>query len=67
MVYLDGTKVGDISTLSGIASPPIQFIRWYSGQEATTKWGIDHGAGAIYVSTRVTRDGKPEPPPGAGH
>ncbi|MHB1312723.1 MAG: hypothetical protein ACYC3L_11975 [Gemmatimonadaceae bacterium] len=64
-VYLDDTHVGDISTLSGIASPPIQYIRWYSGQEATAKWGIDHGAGAIYVSTRPPRDGgSATPPPG---
>jgi len=57
-VYLDGTKAGDISALAGIPSLPIQFIRWYSGQEATARWGIDHGAGAIYVSTRATRDAR---------
>jgi len=61
-VYLDGSHVGDISSLSSIASPPIQFIRWYTPQEATAKWGIDHGAGAIEVSTKVGRKGVATPP-----
>jgi len=61
-VYVDGNHLGDVSTLSSIASPPIQYIRFYSGQEATARWGVDHGAGAIYVSTKVGRQGTPTPP-----
>jgi len=62
-VYLDGVHYGDISTLQSIASPPIQYIRYYTGQEATVKWGIDHGRGAIVISTQVARQGKPATPP----
>ena len=61
-VYLDDTHMGDVTTLPNIAAPSIQYIRHYSGQEATAKWGVDHGAGAIYVSTRVGREGVPVPP-----
>ncbi len=61
-VYLDGVRLGDINALTGIAAPPIQYIRFYSPQDATAKWGIDHGAGAIYVSTKVGRGGVALPP-----
>ncbi len=61
-VYLNDTHIGDISALQTIASPPIQFIRFYSGQEASAKWGVDHGRGAIVVSTKVSAYGVPKPP-----
>lgn len=61
-VYLDGTHMGDASVLASIGTPPIQFIRYYNGQEATARWGIDHGAGAIYISTKVGIKGVPTPP-----
>lgn len=61
-VYLDGVRLGDVSTLPSIAAPPIQYIRFYSPQDATAKWGIDHGAGAIFVSTKIGRGGVAIPP-----
>jgi hypothetical protein len=61
-VYLDEVRVGDVSTLQTIATAPIQYIRYYNAQDATAKWGVDHGRGAIYISTKVGRQGSVTPP-----
>lgn len=62
-VYLDGVRLGDVSSLSTVQTLPIQFIRYYNAQDATSRWGVDHGAGAIYVSTKVAPQGNSGPPP----
>ncbi|MDP1892499.1 MAG: hypothetical protein Q8K55_16560 [Gemmatimonadaceae bacterium] len=62
-VYLDGVRVGDISALSTVQTLPVQYIRYYNAQDATSRWGMDHGAGAIYVSTKVAPQGMTGPPP----
>ncbi|MBM3906509.1 MAG: hypothetical protein FJ363_00380 [Gemmatimonadetes bacterium] len=62
-VYLDGVRIGDPSSLSTVQTLPIQYIRYYSAQDASARWGIDHGAGAIYVSTKVMPQGMSGPPP----
>ncbi|MHB0962650.1 MAG: hypothetical protein ACYC5V_05520 [Gemmatimonadaceae bacterium] len=62
-VYLDGVRLGDVSSLSTVQTLPIQFIRYYSAQDATSRWGVDHGAGAIYISTKVAPTGSSGPPP----
>ena len=62
-VYLDGVRVGDISALSTVQTLPVQYIRYYNAQDATSRWGVDHGAGAIYVSTKVAPQGMSGPPP----
>jgi hypothetical protein len=51
-VYLDNVSLGDTSTLHTIAINTIVFIRYFDGISATARWGLDHGAGVIYVSTR---------------
>lgn len=61
-VYLDGVRLGDVSTLSTVQTLPIQFIRYYNAQDATSRWGVDHGAGAIYISTKVAPQGTSGPP-----
>lgn len=50
-VYFDGTRVGGIENLKSIASSGISFIRWYDGIEASSRWGLDHGNGVIWVSS----------------
>jgi hypothetical protein len=50
-VYLDNTKLGGIESLRSIEVAPIVFIRHYDGLSATARWGLDHGAGVIFVST----------------
>ena len=52
MVYIDDSRLGGIETLRTISTAMIQSIRWYDGIAATGRWGLDHGAGVIYVSTR---------------
>lgn len=51
-VYIDDNRLGTVETLRTISTPMIQYIRWYDGIAATGRWGLDHGAGVIYVSTR---------------
>jgi hypothetical protein len=62
-VYLDGVRLGDPSSLSTVQTLPIQYIRYYNAQDASARWGIDHGAGAIYISTKVLPQGMSGPPP----
>ena len=58
-VYLDNSSLGDTATLRTIAIGIIAYIRYFDGVEATARWGLDHGAGVIYVSTRPL-GGNPE-------
>lgn len=51
-VYLDDNRLGTVDALRTISTPMIQYIRWYDGIAATGRWGLDHGAGVVYVSTR---------------
>jgi hypothetical protein len=56
-VYLDGSLLGEPEQLRGITARSIAEIRWLDANEATLRWGLDHGHGAIVLSTR--RDLKP--------
>jgi hypothetical protein len=51
-VYLDNSSLGDTETLRTIAINTVVYIRYFDGVQATARWGLDHGAGVIYVSTR---------------
>lgn len=53
LVYLDDIRVGGIETLHSIPIGSVQYLRHIDGLEATSRWGVDHGAGVIFVSTRV--------------
>lgn len=61
-LYLDNVHIGDVSALPTISTVDIQFIRFYRGQEASSRWGVDHGAGVIFIVTKVTRQGAAPPP-----
>ena len=50
-VYLDGSLLGDVSQLRQIATHTITSLRYLDGLQATQRWGLDHGAGAIIIST----------------
>lgn len=50
-VYLDGVRMGGVDQLRTIDVRPVTYIRYFDGIAATARWGLDHGAGAIYVST----------------
>lgn len=51
-VYLDNSLMGGVETLRQIPVRSITSMRWMDGLEATNRWGLDHGLGAIMVFTR---------------
>jgi hypothetical protein len=55
VVYLDNVRFGGVEELRGIDVNTIGYIRHYGAAEASNRWGLDHGAGAISLSTRTTR------------
>lgn len=53
LVYLDDARLGGVDALRSITPESIQYIHFYNGSEATSKWGMDHASGVILVSTRA--------------
>lgn len=51
-VYVDNTYFGAVETLRSINPNNIRSIRHFDGIAATARWGIDHGAGVILVTTQ---------------
>ena len=51
-VYLDDSPLGEPEQLRSISARSIASIRYLDGNTATQRWGMDHGQGAIMVSTR---------------
>jgi len=52
IVYIDDVRTGDPSTLDRIPSHNVSEIRFLTGRDATTRFGMDHGGGAILVTTK---------------
>jgi hypothetical protein len=54
VVYLDMVKVvgSPVTSLKSINAVQIRSIEYLNGIDATTRFGTDHGAGAILISTR---------------
>jgi len=59
-VYLDNTLFGNVESMRSIATTTISFVRWFDGVSATARWGLDHGAGVIYISSRPAIATDPE-------
>ena len=51
-VYLDDQRLGTVDNLARIEIAVVQYIRFYGPADASARWGLNHGAGAIQVSTR---------------
>ena len=51
--YLDNTKLGGVERLCEIGSASIGSIRYYDGISASARWGLDHGHGVIFVTSRI--------------
>jgi hypothetical protein len=49
VVYVNESRVGGSDQLRQISVHDIREIRYFSANEATTKWGTGHSAGAIQV------------------
>ncbi|HEV8304060.1 MAG TPA: hypothetical protein VGQ25_03780 [Gemmatimonadales bacterium] len=51
VVYLDGRRYGDASSLRQISASSVRTIRYYQPSEAQARFGPDHPQGAIEVTT----------------
>jgi hypothetical protein len=51
-VYLDGQRYGEVTALRSIQVDTIHEIRYLSASNATSKYGTNHTAGVIEVTTR---------------
>ncbi len=63
MVYMDNVRLGGIEELQTIPIGAVTYIRHFDAVEATTRWGLDHTQGVIYVSTHPL--GSAAGPPGS--
>jgi hypothetical protein len=50
--HLDDTRLGGVEALRSIPTAAIVYIRWHDPVDAAGRWGLGHGHGAVYVSTR---------------
>jgi hypothetical protein len=58
-VYLDGSLLGNPQSLRQISTHSVGSVRYLTGLEATQRYGLDHGAGAIIVSTQGRTSERP--------
>jgi hypothetical protein len=58
-VYLDNQSMGTIEALKSIPVGGVAYMRYYDGISASSRWGLDHGAGVIYVSTQPLTSQRP--------
>lgn len=52
-VYVDRSRVGDLSALRQITAGSIESIIYHSGPDASQRWGLDHVNGAIEIVSRT--------------
>jgi len=50
--YVDNVRLDGVESLRAVHVNDVESVRYFDGTEATARWGLDHGHGAIYVSTR---------------
>jgi hypothetical protein len=51
-IYLDGNLMGGPEQLRQITTYSVETIRYMDGLEATQRYGLDHGQGAVLVFTK---------------
>lgn len=51
-VHMDGNWMGDVDVLRGLSPSGVTSIRWIRPIDAAARYGLDHGHGAIIISTR---------------
>jgi hypothetical protein len=52
-VIVDESEVGGTDALKDISTQTVSAIRFYDGPAAQSRWGVDHTAGVIHVSTLI--------------
>jgi hypothetical protein len=50
-VHIDGNWLGNVAALRGLAAHGVTSVRWLGPVDAAARYGLDHGHGAIVVST----------------
>jgi hypothetical protein len=50
-VYLDNQRLGGIEQLRTLSPRTVAQVRRFDGIEATSRWGMDHGSGVIFITT----------------
>lgn len=53
VVFVDMTEYGEIESLRALPASHVEQVRFYPGQQATTKFGSAYGAGVIQITMRV--------------
>lgn len=51
-VYLDNVLLGGTESLRNLPLNSVTYLKWFDGVAATMRWGTDHGAGVIFLSSR---------------
>lgn len=51
-VYQDDVRIGGVDALRGIHPMEIEYVRYFDPIQASSRWGFDHGSGAILVVTK---------------
>lgn len=64
VVYVDGIRSGTAADLEQMPVSTVYEIRRLSGTDASTRYGLDHGSGALLITTmRLAPKPSPPPPP----
>lgn len=50
-VHIDGNWVGSVQSMRSLAAHGVTSVQWLSPVDAAARYGLDHGHGAIVVST----------------
>ena len=50
-VYLDMQRIGTVDELRTMSPMNILTVRFFDPIQASARWGMDHGAGALLVTT----------------
>lgn len=51
-VYLDMQRLSGVEELRALAPTNVLSIRFLDPVQASARWGMDHGAGAIFILTK---------------
>ena len=57
-VYLDGSRLGGVGELRSVSTRGLQSLEYFDGLQATQRWGLDHGSGAIVATSIMASAGR---------
>jgi hypothetical protein len=62
-VYFDNSLLGGINTLRDISPNAVTYVQYFDAVSASSRWGLGHGAGVIFVSTHPRSTDSPNGAP----